>query len=90
MTDTTPDRLRIPGKDNYGKLRQEFADTLAAADDAEYLKIAEEHIWLSAFATSNPRSDWHWQAAACYDEAKRRGSPGLYERAWKRASGTGD
>lgn len=80
--------LTLDGTDNYGNLRQNFADRLAAADQAEYLRIAEERIWLSAYASNNPRSDYHWQADACYDEAKRRGEPELYRRAWERATST--
>lgn len=41
-----------------------------------------DRIWLSAYADSNPRSDYHWQADACYDEARRRGKPELYQQAW--------
>lgn len=80
------DKLTLSGLDNYGKPKQGFADKLAAADEAEYLKIAEERIWLSAYANNNPRSDYHWQADACYDEAKRRGEIDLYHRAWVKAS----
>jgi hypothetical protein len=80
------DKLTIEGKDNYGKPRQEFADKLAAASDKDYLDIAEERIWLSAYADNNPRSDYHWQADACYEEAKRRGKPELYSKAWEKAA----
>lgn len=80
-----PDKLTIPGKDNYGKPRQEFADKIAAASDTEYLKIAEDKIWLSAYANNNPRSDYHWQADACWEEAMRRGKPDLYSEAWHKA-----
>ena len=75
--------LQLKGKDNYGNPRQNFADKLAAASDEAYLGIAEERIWLSAYANNNPRSDYHWQADACYDEARRRGKPALYERAYQ-------
>lgn len=81
------DKLILLGKDNYGKPKQEFADKLAAADDEKFIEIAADKIWLSAYANSNPRSDYHWQADACYDEAQRRGKPGLYSRAWSQASG---
>ena len=81
-----PDKLTLQGKDNYGKPRQEFADKLAAASDAEFVKIAEDKIWRSADATNNPRSDYHWQADACYDEAERRGKPNLYSQAWDQVS----
>lgn len=84
-----PERLTLAGKDNYGLPRQAFADKLAEADEAEYLKITEEYIWLSAYAANNPRSDYHWQCDACYDEASRRGVYflHLYEVAWHKASG---
>ena len=79
--------LTITGKDNYGNPRQDFADKLFAADDAELFKIAEQRIWLSAYANNNPRSDYHWQADAAYDEAKRRGKEEIYTRAWEKAGG---
>jgi hypothetical protein len=82
------DKLTLEGKDNYGKPRQEFADRLAKANDAEFLKVAEQFIWLSAYAANNPRSDYHWMCDATYDEAKRRGKPELYDQAHKAASGT--
>ncbi len=78
--------LTIEGKDNYGKPRQEFVDRLAAMSDDAFVKEAEHRIWLSAYANNNLRSDFHWQADACHDEAKRRGKPELYEMAYKRAS----
>lgn len=80
------DKLTIEGKDNYGKPKQEFADKLAAASDEEYLKIAEEYIWLSAYANNNPGSDYHWKCDAAYDEAVRRGKSNLYTEAWNRAA----
>jgi hypothetical protein len=81
------DKLILPGTSNYGKPRQDFADELAGADDKEFLRIAADRIWLSAYAANNPGSDYHWQADACYDEAKRRGNPELYQRAWEKAAG---
>lgn len=84
------DCLTIPGKDSDGKPRQRFADKLAAASSEEFLKIAEQAIWLSAYANNNPRSDFHWQADACWDEAHRRGQPGMYQMAWERAAGRTD
>ena len=76
----------LEGKDNYGKPRQKFADMLAALDDEAFVKQAEKSIWLSAYAGNNPRSDYHWHAAACYKEARRRNKPDLYRRAYARAS----
>jgi hypothetical protein len=81
----SPSRLTIVGKDNCGKPRQEFADKVAALDDDEFVNFAERKIWLSAFANNNPRSDYHWQADACYDEARRRGKSELYKQAYEQA-----
>lgn len=81
------ERLTLTGNDNYGKPRQDFADKLAAATDNQFLEIAEDRIWLSAYANNNPRSDYHWQADACFAEAERRSKPELYDKAWRRAAG---
>jgi hypothetical protein len=77
--------IKLEGKDNYGKARQEFADKIAAMDDGAFLKCAKDSIWLSAYAGNNPRSDYHWHADACYREAARRGKPEIYERAYQAA-----
>lgn len=79
------DKLIIEGRDNYNKPRQAFADKIATLDETEFVKQAEQKIWLSAYANNNPRSDYHWHADACYDEAKRRGKPELYKAAYQRA-----
>lgn len=84
----TMNSVKINGKDNYGNPRQDYADRIAAEDDAIFLKRAETDIWLSAYANNNPRSDYHWQADLCYREAVRRGKPELYTQAWERASKT--
>lgn len=85
-----PDRIELVGKDNRGKPRQLFADKIATLNEAAFLKEAQDRIWLSAYAGNNPRSDYHWQADACYDEAQRRGKPELYRSAWLYASGNDD
>lgn len=77
--------LTLEGKDNRGRPRQEYAERIAALDEAGFLKEAEQKIWLSAFANNNPRSDYHWHADACYDEAARRGKPELYRAAFDAA-----
>jgi hypothetical protein len=81
------DKLIIPGFDNSKNLKQNFADELAKASEEEFLDITEKFIWLSAYANNNPRSDYHWKADACYDEANRRGKPEIYQRAWKIVAG---
>jgi hypothetical protein len=78
--------LKLEGFDNKKRPRQDFADTLALLDDDTFMRRAEALIWLSAYANNNPRSDYHWQADACCDEAVRRGKPELYTEAYDRAS----
>ena len=87
MTDNTPDKVIIEGVDNYGRPRQRHADRLATLSDDEFVDVAEKDIWLSAYANNNPRSDYHWMAALCYDEANRRRKPELYTKAYLQASG---
>lgn len=53
----------------------------------EWLKRAEQQIWLSAFAANNPRAPAHEETDRAYADAKARGKPELYERAWKAAAG---
>lgn len=81
------EKLTLTGRDNYGKPRQNWADRLASFDDDAFVTEASKMIWLSAYANNNPRSDYHWQADACYDEARRRGKPELYQRAFDQARG---
>lgn len=77
--------LHVSGRNNDGTPAQGFADKLAQADEEEFLREAAQVIWLSAFASNNPTSDWHWQAHACYYEAQRRGDENLYQRAYDSA-----
>lgn len=53
--------------------------------DNAFLVEAEQQIWLSAFASNNPRAPAHKAADDAYDEALRRGKPWLYQRAWNAA-----
>ena len=80
--------LKLEGRDNRGNPRQTYANRIAEMSERAFLKEAEQKIWLSAFANNNPRSDYHWQADACFDEAARRGQPDLYTRAFERAKAT--
>ena len=70
------------GNDNYGKPKRSYVDKLTDLDDRKFYDECEQKIWLSAYANNNPRSDYHWQADACYDEAARRGKPEIYQRAY--------
>ena len=75
----------IPEKDNYGKPTSEFVSRLQEMVDEEFVTATASCCWLSAYANNNPRSDYHWQADACYDEARRREKPWLYQRGWNDA-----
>ena len=87
MDASKPDRLTLTGNDNYGRPRQAFADKLAEASEDKFYGYCGDYIWLSAYATNNPRSDYHWMCDACYDEAVRRGMAWIYDKAWCKTSG---
>jgi hypothetical protein len=74
-------KLVLSGKGNYHP-RQRFADKLAAADDRELGRQCNQYIWLSAYASNNNNSDYHWMVDACYYECKRRGQVKIYQRAY--------
>ena len=69
-------------QDNYGQPRISFVRELQALDDAAFQERARQSIFLSAYAGNNPRSDYHWHADACYNEAFRRGRLDLYDAAY--------
>ena len=69
------------GNDNYGKPKTDYIDGLRAMDDMLLREACEQMIWLSAYANNNPRSDYHWQCDACYDEAVGRGKAYIYSQA---------
>lgn len=74
--------MKIEGKDNYGNPNSDYVAKIAAMSDWELFEETKNKIWLSAYASNNPRSDYHWQADACYDECKNRGQHDLYQRAY--------
>lgn len=63
----------------------EFAASLVEMDDEKLVETVEHYVWLSGYAASNPRSDYHWMCDATYDEARRRGKQWLYQRGWNQA-----
>ena len=65
------------------KPKSEFLDKIAEMDDKELYEKTKEMIWLSAYAANNPRSDYHWQCDACYDEWMHRGKGQKYQQAWE-------
>lgn len=82
---TSESRALFPGNDNYGKPRQDYVSNLEKLSDEELLFQTEQDIWLSAYAANNPRSDYHWQATACYHEWQCRAKPEQYQKAYDAA-----
>jgi len=71
---------KYKGNDNYGHPKQGYLDELANMDNEQLREACNQMIWLSAYANNNPRSDYHWQCDACYDECVRRDKVYIYEQ----------
>jgi len=69
-------------KDNYGRPKQEYLDKIAAMTDEQLHTETRQMIYLSAYANNNPRSDYHWQCDATYNEWNRRGNSTGYKKAY--------
>lgn len=74
------------GKDNYGKPKSDYIEKIRCMDKDVLFQETKQKIWLSAYANNNPRSDYHWQCDACYDEWVNRNDTGSYEKAWRSAA----
>ena len=73
------------GLDNYKKPKANYLSKVICMTDAELMKECEDKIWLSAYASNNPRSDYHFQCDACYDECDRRKKvDAIYSKAYKK------
>jgi hypothetical protein len=77
---------RYKGNDNSGKPKTDYLRKMVLMTDQELKKECESKIWLSAYASNNHRSDYHWHCDCCYDECKRRGKEDIYSQAHKHAS----
>ncbi len=77
---------KYTGNDNSGKPKQVYIDKVKAMTDEQLRAECESKIWLSAFASNNHRSDYHWHCDYCYDECKERGKPEIYSDAHKAVS----
>jgi len=81
------DRLnKYHGLDNMKTPKVEYLKKIVQFDDKLLFSECKNMIWLSAYANNNPRSDYHWQCDACYDEGKRRNKPEIYKKAYKEVS----
>jgi len=77
--------MEYQDNDNYGKPKSAYLKKIAAMSDEDLLRETEDKIWLSAYASNNPRSDYHWHVDALYDEWKRRGKEYQYAVAYDAA-----
>jgi hypothetical protein len=73
------------GNDNRGKPKSDYLARIKAMTDSELFKETEHKLWLSAYASNNSRSDYHWHATACYDEWMNRNKMGEYLKALEQA-----
>jgi hypothetical protein len=64
---------------------EQYRKKLAGMTDDDLLNEVESKVWLSGYAANNPRSEYHGQCDATYDEAKRREKVWLYQRGWNAA-----
>ena len=74
---------KYEGNDNYGKPKADYLAKLAEMEEPALLEETKNKIWLSAYASNNPGSDYHWHCDACYDECARRERIDIYEKAFK-------
>lgn len=72
--------------DNAPEKKAEYRAKLEAMSDAALFDETESNIWLSAYASNNPISCYHWQCYFTYDEWTRRGKAEEYSRAHAKAS----
>lgn len=75
----------LSNPDNSPAKQEEYCRKISEMDDAALLREVESKVWLSAFASNNPRSCYHWHADALYDEAERRQKPEIYKQGFERA-----
>lgn len=77
---------RYKGNDNSGKPKTEYLKKMTLMTDEELAEECKSKIWLSAYASNNHRSDYHWHCDCCYDECKRREKDYIYDKAHKSVS----
>ena len=74
---------KYTGLDNYKNPKSKYLEKIINMSDDELLNECKGKIWLSAFASNNPKSDYHWHCDACYDECERRNKLNIYKEAYQ-------
>ncbi|MGG0308285.1 hypothetical protein ABEY43_07275 [Priestia megaterium] len=75
---------KYEGKDNYGKPKMDYVDKVSKMTNEELFEETKSKIWLSTYASNNPRSDYHWNIDVCYDQWVERGNVDNYEKAYNK------
>jgi hypothetical protein len=78
---TVPVPGKFDGVDNRGRPKKDYLTRIEQMDDVALFEECKSKIWLSAFASNNSRSDYHWHCDATYAECSRRGKTEIYSRA---------
>lgn len=73
------------GNDNYNQPKSEYISKVITMSDDLLLEECKRFIFLSAYASNNWRSDYHWKCDLCYDECQRRNKGDIYTKAHKLA-----
>lgn len=78
---------RYQRNDNSGREKTVHLSRVIEMTDDELYEETKSKIWLSAFASNNPRSDYHWHCDFTYDEwVRRKGNSDMYGKAHKEVS----
>lgn len=67
--------------DNEPAKMEAYRLALEAMTDADLSRETKDKIWLSAYASNNPISCYHWQCDYTYNEWSRRGLTDRYQQA---------
>lgn len=74
---------KFNGKDNQGIPKINYINQLRLMDLEKLSEETKKMIWLSAYASNNPKSDYHWQCDACYGVIEEKKLLGLYDKLHK-------
>lgn len=73
-------------KGNYDNPKVDYMQKVALMNEDDLFAETKSKIWLSAYASNNPRSDYHWQCDFCYDLLSLRSKESVYKKAHKEVS----
>ena len=54
--------MKYEGKDNYGKPKADYLESISVMDDAELFDETKNKIWLSAYGNSGRRNSGDWNS----------------------------